>query len=64
MPIVRIELFPGRSSQAKLEVARAITRALQDIAGVSPESTTVMFTEVSPADWVVAGQPLGPERFP
>lgn len=64
MPIVRIEPFPGRSSQVKLDVAGAATRALQDVAGVSPQSTRVTFTEVSPAVGVVAGQPPGAERSP
>lgn len=59
MPLVRIELFPGRSHAQKLEIAEAITRVLEEKAAIPPAATTVMFSEVAPADWVVAGKPLG-----
>ncbi|HHW33232.1 MAG TPA: 4-oxalocrotonate tautomerase family protein [Paracoccus solventivorans] len=59
MPLVRIELFPGRSHAQKMEIAEAITRVLEETAGISPTATTVMFSEVAPSDWVVAGKPLG-----
>lgn len=59
MPLVRIELFPGRSHAQKMEIADAITRVLEEKAGISPTATTVIFSEVAPSDWVVAGKPLG-----
>lgn len=57
MPIVRIELFPGRSHETKMEIATAITQALEEKAGIKPDATTVIFTEIPPSDWVVAGKP-------
>lgn len=57
MPIVRIELFPGRSHEIKMEIATAITQALEDKAGIKPDATTVIFSEIAPSDWVVAGKP-------
>lgn len=63
MPIVRIELFPGRSHEAKMEIAEGITQLLHEKAGINPSATTILFTEVSPADWVVAGKPYAtPDR--
>ena len=59
MPLVRIELFPGRSHALKMEIAEAITRVLEEKAGIAPSATTIMFSEVAPGDWVVAGKPLG-----
>ncbi|WP_018236288.1 tautomerase family protein [Ensifer sp. BR816] len=58
MPIVRVELLTGRSAETKTEVAREITKVLKAVAGIKPSATTVIFTEVSPSDWVVAGEPL------
>lgn len=57
MPIVRIELFPGRTAQTKASLAREITKVFQDVAGVPGTAITVMFFEVAPSDWVVAGEP-------
>ncbi len=58
MPIVTIELLSGRSKETKAEVARAVTVALYRIAGVQPGDTTVIFREIKPADWMVAGRAL------
>ncbi len=59
MPLVKIELFPGRSPEKKAELAREITTTLERVAGIKPEATTVMFAEVKPEDWFVAGEALG-----
>ncbi|MEI9402545.1 tautomerase family protein [Mesorhizobium argentiipisi] len=58
MPIVRVELFPGRSSETKATIASEFTRILQDVAGIQPQETTVMFVEVQPSDWMVGGRPF------
>ena len=57
MPIVRIEMFSGRSHDLKMKIAEAITDVLQREAGIAPSATTVMFSEVQPSDWVVGGKP-------
>lgn len=57
MPIVRIELFPGRNHEKKMEIATAITQMLEEKAGINPSATTVIFSEIPPQDWVVAGKP-------
>lgn len=59
MPLVQISLFPGRSAEKKQEIAAEVTRVLHSVGGISPEATTVIFTEVAPSDWIVAGKPLG-----
>lgn len=58
MPLIRIDLFPGRDHDAKMLIATEITRVLEEKAGIPPTSTTIIFNEVSPSDWVVAGVPL------
>jgi len=64
MPIIRVELFPGRSHELKMEIARGITRLLEEKAGIAPAATTVLFTEVAPVDWVVAGKPYAAPSGP
>jgi 4-oxalocrotonate tautomerase len=56
MPIVRVEMFPGRTHAQKQELARAITEAVVNIAHTTPEQTIVIFSEVEREDWAVAGK--------
>lgn len=59
MPIVRVELFPGRSAKVKAEIGLEIARVFERTNGLKLEDTTVIFSEVSQADWVVGGRPYG-----
>ncbi len=56
MPIVRIELWPGRTEQQKRELAKAISDAVVRIAGTTPEATFVIFTDVEKANWAQSGK--------
>ena len=55
MPIVRIEMWPGRTHAQKQELARVITEAVVNIAHTTPEATIVIFQEVAKEDWAQAG---------
>jgi len=48
MPIVRVEMFPGRTHAQKQELARAITEAVANIAHTTPDATIVIFSEIEP----------------
>jgi 4-oxalocrotonate tautomerase len=56
MPIVRVEMFPGRTRAQKQELARSITEAVANIAHTTPEATIVIFQEVDREDWAQAGK--------
>lgn len=56
MPIVKIELLPGRSDQAKAAIAAEITQTVARHTGAAPEHIYVMFGEVAPNNWAVAGK--------
>ena len=56
MPIVRIEMWPGRTQAQKRELARAITEAVCNIAQTTPEATIVVFQDVAKEDWAQAGK--------
>ena len=55
MPIVRIEMWPGRTLAQKAELARVITEAVVTIARTTPEQTIVVFQEVAKEDWAQGG---------
>ena len=56
MPIVRVELWSGRTEEQKRELAKAITEAVVRIAKTTPEDTHVIFTDIDKANWAHAGK--------
>ena len=56
MPIVRIEMLPGRSTAQKRELARVITDAICNIAHTKPEETVIVFAEYSVEQWATDGK--------
>lgn len=56
MPIIRVEMFAGRTHAQKQELARAITEAVVNIAHTTADQTIVVFTDVQREDWAVAGK--------
>jgi 4-oxalocrotonate tautomerase len=55
MPIVRIEMWPGRTQAQKAELARVITEALVNIAHTTPEATIIIFEDVPRENWAQGG---------
>jgi 4-oxalocrotonate tautomerase len=55
MPIVRIEMWPGRTHAQKAELARRITEAVVTVAGTTPEATIIIFADVPKENWAVGG---------
>lgn len=55
MPIVRVEMWPGRTKSQKAELARVITEAMVSIAHTTSEATTVIFEDVAKENWAVGG---------
>jgi len=55
VPIVRIEMWTGRTHAQKTELARVITEAMVTIAHTTPEATIVIFDDVAKENWAAAG---------
>jgi 4-oxalocrotonate tautomerase len=55
MPIVRVEMWPGRTHAQKQELARVITEAMVSIAQTTPEATIVIFEDVAKENWAQGG---------
>jgi 4-oxalocrotonate tautomerase len=56
MPIVRIEMWPGRTQAQKRELARAITDVVCNVAQTTPEATIVVFQDVAKENWAQGGR--------
>jgi len=55
MPIVRVEMWTGRTLAQKRELARVITEALVNIAKTTPEATIVIFEDIPRENWAQGG---------
>lgn len=56
MPVVRVEMWEGRSIEQKQELVRALTDETARIAGCAPESIYVIIHDVPRANWGSAGE--------
>ena len=56
MPIIRVEMWTGRTKAQKQELARAITEVVCNIAHTTPEATIVVFQDYAKDDWAQAGR--------
>jgi 4-oxalocrotonate tautomerase len=56
MPIVRVEMWPGRTAAQKRELARVITDAMVNIAQTTADATIVIFEDIARDDWAQGGK--------
>lgn len=63
MPIIRIEMWEGRSLAQKRELVAAFTHEMNRICGTAPEAITVVIDEVKKENWGMAGQ-LASDKYP
>mgnify|MGYP000479369657 FL=1 len=63
MPIIRVEMFTGRTEKQKRALVRELTDAFVNAAGGTPESVNVVITDVDKSDWGSGGE-LCSDKFP
>jgi 4-oxalocrotonate tautomerase len=56
MPIVRVEMWPGRTQAQKRELARQITEVVCNVAQTTPEATIIVFEDVAKENWAQGGR--------
>ncbi|HWQ10528.1 MAG TPA: tautomerase family protein [Holophaga sp.] len=56
MPIVQVETWKGKAPEVKAALAEALTRAVVEHVGCSPEAVTVVIREVDKKDWYIGGK--------
>jgi len=55
MPIVRVEMWTGRTVAQKKELARVITDAMVNIAHTTPDATIIVFDDIPKGNWAQSG---------
>ncbi|NPD15431.1 4-oxalocrotonate tautomerase [Xinfangfangia sp. D13-10-4-6] len=63
MPMIRVEMFEGRTVEQKRECARALTRAFVETCGGNPDAIQIVFTDVAKENWAFGGR-LGSDPKP
>ncbi|MBL8028495.1 MAG: 4-oxalocrotonate tautomerase [Fibrobacteres bacterium] len=63
MPIIRAEIWEGRSVQQKRELVEVFTKETSRIIGCAPESVYVVIDEVKKENWGAGGQ-LCSDKYP
>ena len=63
MPIIRVEMFKGRSREQKRELVQALTDAMVKTTGTNPEAVWVVLSDVEKEDWGFGGE-LGVDKYP
>lgn len=56
MPIVRVEMWEGRTTAQKKELARVITDAMVNIAHTTAEATIIVFEDIEKGNWAQSGK--------
>jgi len=55
VPIIRVEMWLGRTHAQKEELAKLITEAIVKVTHASPEATTIVFDDVAKENWAIGG---------
>ncbi len=55
MPVIRVEMFTGRSIDQKRALVKELTEGFVKSCGGTPESVTVVITDVEKSDWGSGG---------
>ena len=63
MPIIRVEMFAGRTEQQKRALVRELTDAFVNAVGGTPERVNVVITDIDKSDWGSGGE-LCSDKFP
>lgn len=61
MPVVTVEMWPGRSREQKRKLVKAITDAMVEHADAKPDNLHVIIHDVERENWGLAGV-LGSDR--
>ena len=56
MPIIRLEMFEGRSQEQKREFVQVVTREACRILACKPEDVNIVIDEVARSRWATGGE--------
>jgi len=55
MPLLRVSLWSGRTKEDKVQLAKALTDTMVNVAKVPAEAVTIMFEELPKENWATGG---------
>ncbi|MDK4735900.1 4-oxalocrotonate tautomerase [Rhizobium sp. CNPSo 3490] len=56
MPILHLQMHPGRTDEQKRAFVREATKAAVDTLACPPESVEILITEIAKDSWAVGGK--------
>jgi len=56
MPVIKIDMWEGRTKEAKKKLIESVTKAVSDSLEIPAEHTTVVITEVPKDNWGLKGR--------
>ena len=63
MPVIRVEMFKGRTAEQKKKITKELVDGFIRAAGGKPDAFTVLFTDYEKQDWAV-GYEMMNEKYP
>ncbi len=55
MPMIRVEMYAGRSPEQKKALVKALTEAFVATAGSTPDSVQIVLQDIEKSDWATGG---------
>jgi 4-oxalocrotonate tautomerase len=55
MPVIRVEMFEGRTNDQKKELVKELTNSFIKTCGGNPEGVNIIIQEYKKEDWAVGG---------
>jgi 4-oxalocrotonate tautomerase len=55
MPMIKVEMFPGRTDEQKRAMANEVTEAFVRTCDVAAEHVSLIITEIDPSHWAEGG---------
>jgi 4-oxalocrotonate tautomerase len=56
MPVVKIDLWEGRTNEVKEKLIREVTEAVSKSLGISKEHVTIIINDVPKSNWGIQGE--------
>lgn len=56
MPMIRVEMYAGRTVEQKSAFAREVTDAFVRCCGGTPQSVQIVFVDVERSNWATSGR--------
>jgi len=63
MPVIKVDVWEGRSVEQKRRLVEALTRETSEIMGCAPESIYIIIEDVKKENWGAGGQ-LCSDKYP